>query len=57
MTEGGWEVLVFPYHGDYARWVAVPERAVLRRENPDGRAILCRTPNGFIRCFVPPPGA
>ena len=56
MKEGGWEVLIQPYEGS-ARWVAVPDRAVLRRENPDGRPILCRTPNGFIHCFVPPPGA
>jgi len=37
--------------------VTVPDRAMLRRDNPDGRPILCRTPNGFIRCFVPPPAS
>ena len=56
IKEGRWEVLIFPYNADYARWVGVPDRAVLRRENPDGRPILCRTPNGFIHCFVPPAG-
>jgi hypothetical protein len=56
MNEGGWEVLILSYDGDGARWVVVPERAVLPRENPDGRPIICRTPNGFIRCFVPPAG-
>jgi len=55
MKEGGWEVLIQPYEG-IARWVTVPDRAVLRRENPDGRPIICRTPNGYIRCFVPPAG-
>ena len=57
MEEGHWEVWIFPYNADHGRWARVPERAVLRRENPDGRPILCRTPNGFIHCFVPPPGA
>jgi len=57
MKEGHWEVLIFPYNADYARWFPVPDHAVLRRENPDGRPIVCRTPNGFIRCFVPPPGS
>src|SRR6266487_4389372 len=47
-----WEVWIVPYEGD-PHWVSVPEEAVLRRENPDGRPIVCRTPNGFIRCFVP----
>jgi hypothetical protein len=53
LKESRWEVLIQPYEGG-ARWVEVPDRAVLRRENPDGRPIVCRTPNGFIRCFVPP---
>ena len=57
ITEGQWEVLIFPFNADYARWFPVPDHAVLRRENPDGRPIICRTPNGFIRCFVPPPGS
>ena len=56
MKEGRWEVRIFPYNADAPRWFPVPDRAVLRRENPDGRPILCRTPNGFIHCFVPPPG-
>ena len=56
MQDGRWEVLIFSYNADSARWFPVPDRAVLRRENPDGRPILCRTPNGFIHCFVPPPG-
>jgi hypothetical protein len=37
MNEGGWEVLILPYDGDDASWVVVPDRALLRRENPDGR--------------------
>ncbi len=53
---GRWEVWIQPYDAG-SRWVIVPDRAMLRRENPDGRPILCRTPNGFIRCFVPPPGS
>ena len=57
IKEGHWEVLIFPYNADYARWFPVPDHAVLRRENPDGRPVVCRTPNGFIRCFVPPPGS
>ena len=56
MKEGHWEVLIRAWEVGDAGWVAVPDRAVLRRENPDGRPILCRTPNGFIRCFVPPAG-
>ena len=56
IRDGHWEVLIFFYNADYARWFPVPDNAVLRRENPDGQPILCRTPNGFIRCFVPPPG-
>jgi hypothetical protein len=56
MKEGHWEVLIRAYEVADARWVVVPDRAVLRRENPDGRPILCRTPNGFIRCFLPPAG-
>ena len=56
LRDDHWEVLVAPYEGD-PRWVRVPERAVLRRDNPDGRPIVCRTPNGFIHCFVPPAGA
>ena len=55
MKEGHWEVLIQPYEGN-SRWVAVPDRALLRRENPDGRPVLCRTPNGFIHCFIPPAG-
>jgi len=55
-ANGAWEVLIQPYEGP-TRWSPVPERAVLRRDNPDGRPIVCRTPNGFIRCFVPPPGS
>ena len=55
MKDGGWEVLIQPYEAS-VRWVTVPDHAVLRRENPDGRPIVCRTPNGFIRCFVPPAG-
>jgi hypothetical protein len=51
-----WEVLILPYDASSARWIAVPDRVVLRRENPDGRPILCRTPNGFIHCFIPPAG-
>jgi len=42
MKDGRWEVLIFPYNADEARWFPVPDRAVLRRENPDGRPILCR---------------
>ena len=57
MQHGRWEVLIFPYNADSARWFPVPDGAVLRRENPDGRPILCRTPNGYIRCFVPPAGS
>jgi hypothetical protein len=56
MRDGHWEVWIFPYNADAGRWFVVEDHAVLRRENPDGRPILCRTPNGFIRCFVPPPG-
>ena len=56
MKEGHWEVWIQPYDAG-SRWVIVPDRAMLRRENPDGRPILCRTPNGFIRCFVPPPAS
>jgi hypothetical protein len=56
MKEGRWEVLIVSYDASSARWVTVPDQAVLRRENPDGRPILCRTPNGFIHCFVPPAG-
>jgi hypothetical protein len=56
MKEGHWEVLIRAYDIGDPRWVVVPDQAVLRRENPDGRPILCRTPNGFIRCFVPPAG-
>jgi hypothetical protein len=55
MKDDHWEVLIVPWEVE-PRWVAVPEEAVLRRDNPDGRPIVCRTPNGFIRCFVPPPG-
>jgi hypothetical protein len=56
MKEGHWEVLIAAYEVADPRWVVVPDPAVLRVENPDGRPILCRTPNGFIRCFVPPAG-
>ena len=56
LTDHGWEVLVVPWEVA-PRWVRVPEEAVLHRFNPDGRPILCRTPNGFIRCFVPPAGS
>ena len=54
IKEGRWEVFIQPYETS-SLWVTVPDRALLRRDNPDGRPILCRTPNGFIRCFVPPP--
>jgi hypothetical protein len=57
MREGHWEVLIRSWEVGDARWVVVPDPAVLRRENPDGRPIVCRTPNGFIRCFVPPAGS
>ena len=56
LTNGHWEVLVQPYEAP-ARWSIVPDHAVLRRDNPDGRPIVCHTPNGFIRCFVPPAGS
>jgi len=55
LKDDHWEVYIVPYEGD-PKWVRVPERALLRRENPDGRPILCRTPNGYIRCFIPPSG-
>ena len=55
LTGDRWEVLIQPYEGN-AKWVIVPERALLRRDNPDGRPIVCRTPNGFIHCFIPPAG-
>jgi len=55
LSNGQWEVLVQPYEAP-ARWTTVPAQAVLRRDNPDGRPIVCHTPNGFIRCFVPPAG-
>jgi hypothetical protein len=42
-------------HGENG-WEAVPAEAVLRRENLDGRPILCRY-FGMIRCFVPPAGS
>jgi hypothetical protein len=54
MKGGHWEVLIRSWEVGDARWVEVPDSAVLRRENPNGLPILCRTPNGFIRCFVPP---
>ena len=38
MKEGHWEVLIFSYNADYARWFPVPDNVVLRRENPDGRS-------------------
>jgi len=34
MKEGRWEVLIRAYEVGDARWVAVPDRAVLRREKP-----------------------
>ena len=56
LKQGHWEVFIQPYEVS-SRWVTVPDRAMVRRENPDGRPILCRTPNGLIRCFVPPPAS
>jgi hypothetical protein len=57
LREGRWEVLIFPHNADDARMFPVPAHAVLPRENPDGGLSFCRTPNGFVRCFVPPAGA
>lgn len=36
-------------------WQEVPPDRVLRRENPDGRPIACRS-LGLVLCFVPPAG-
>jgi len=55
IKEGHWEVFIFPYNADHARWFPVPDHAVLRRENPDGRPIVCRTPNGFLITHDPQP--
>lgn len=35
-------------------WEPVPADRVLTTPNLDGRAVVCRTPSGEIRCFVPP---
>lgn len=36
------------------KWVAVPQEKVLvGYTNPVGRAVVCRSPNGAILCFVP----
>ncbi|HTW51955.1 MAG TPA: hypothetical protein VME45_08690 [Stellaceae bacterium] len=36
------------------KWVPVPQEKVLvGYSNPVGRAVVCRTPNGTILCFVP----
>src|SRR5260370_6837279 len=56
LKEGRWEVLILPYDSSNARWVAVPHRAVLRRQTPDAPPILSRTPNAFTLSFFPPPG-
>ena len=56
MKDDHWEVWIQPYD-TVVKWVKVPEEAIPRRENPDSRPILCRAPNGYIRCFVPPAGA
>ena len=32
IKQGHWEVLIFPYNADYARWFPVPDQAVLRRD-------------------------
>jgi hypothetical protein len=45
-----WEILV-PEFG----WQVVPADRVLKRENPDGRPIACRS-YGRVLCFVPPAG-
>ena len=37
-------------------WQEVPPDRVLRRENPNGRPIVCRS-LGLVLCFVPPAGA
>ena len=55
LRNGGWEILMATASGS-VRWFAVPPEAVLRRENADGRPILCRV-GDVIRCFVPPSGA
>lgn len=58
--DGHWEVYLRPTYLDLSnplkpQWVEVPEEVILKRDNLDGRPIVCRTSYGTIRCFVPPP--
>jgi hypothetical protein len=48
-----WEVLIG--NGPLPVWEIVPPEVVLTRDNPEGRAVLCRF-GGPILCFVPPAG-
>jgi peptidoglycan hydrolase-like protein with peptidoglycan-binding domain len=48
-----WEVLIG--NGPLPVWEIVPPEVVLTRDNPEGRAVLCRF-GGRILCFVPPAG-
>lgn len=35
-------------------WLPIPSEKIVHRENPTGRAVLCRSPStGTIFCFVP----
>lgn len=48
MTSSGYEAWLDD------KWIAVPALTVLvGQTNPIGRAVVCRTPNGTILCFVP----
>jgi hypothetical protein len=48
-----WEVLIG--NGPLPVWEIVPPEVVLTRDNPEGRAVLCRF-GGRILCFVPGSG-
>jgi hypothetical protein len=53
-TADGWEIVI--YKDDrHEVWEAVPPVAVLRRENPTGGPVACRSLQLGTRCFVPPP--
>ena len=48
LTPSGYEALLD------GKWTAVPqERVLVGYSNPVGRAVVCRSENGTILCFVP----
>lgn len=60
LRDGHWEVVdssrLLTSYPPQKAWMAVPDEAILKRENADGRPVACIR-DGQVVCFVPPAGS